>query len=101
MYNYNPCRSNSLFNYLQSIHKITCLPLVNVCLLKDLVNTDIQRILQECSCFFLDFLKELGKRDKIPGLPSILSHFGNDFNKFNNTGARMLDSIYHNDLTST
>ena len=29
------------------------------------------------------------------GLPSILSLFRNTFNKFNNTRARMLDSIYH------
>ena len=29
-------------------------------------------------------LNELGKRDKMRGLPSI---FGNKFNKFNNTGA--------------
>ena len=29
------------------------------------------------------------------GLSSILSLFRNEFNKFNNTGARMLDSIYH------
>ena len=29
------------------------------------------------------------------GLPSILSFFRNEFNKFNNTRARMLDSIYH------
>ena len=28
------------------------------------------------------------------GLLSILSLFRNEFNKFNNTGARMLDSIY-------
>ena len=28
------------------------------------------------------------------GLPSILSLFRNEFNKFNNTGMRMLDSIY-------
>ena len=27
--------------------------------------------------------------------PSIISLFRNKFNKFNNTGARMLDSIYH------
>ena len=40
----------------------------------------------------LILLNELGKRDKIRGLPSILSHF---HNKFNNTSARMLDSIYH------
>ena len=29
------------------------------------------------------------------GLPSILSLFRNEFNKINNTRARMLDSIYH------
>ena len=29
------------------------------------------------------------------GLPSILSLFLNKFNKFNNTVAQMLDSIYH------
>ena len=29
------------------------------------------------------------------GVSSILSLFLNEFNKFNNTGARMLDSIYH------
>ena len=29
------------------------------------------------------------------GLPTILSLFRNEFNKFNNTGAQMLDSIYH------
>ena len=42
-----------------------------------------------------DLLNELGKRDKMRGLPSILSLFRNEFNKFNNTRARMLDSIYH------
>ena len=43
----------------------------------------------------LNLLKKLGKRDKMRGLPSILSPFRNEFNKFNNTRARMLDSIYH------
>ena len=43
----------------------------------------------------LNLLNELGKRDKMRGLPSILSLFRNEFNKFNNTKARMLDSIYH------
>ena len=43
----------------------------------------------------LNLLNELRKRDKMQGLPSILSLFCNKFNKFNNTGARMLDSIYH------
>ena len=40
----------------------------------------------------LNLLNELGKRDKMRGLPSILSLFRNEFN---NTGAQMLDSIYH------
>ena len=41
----------------------------------------------------LNLLKELGKRDKMQGLQSILSLFCNSFNKFNNTGGRMLDDI--------
>ena len=40
----------------------------------------------------LNLLNELGKRDKMRG-------FRNEFNKFNNTRARMLDSIYH--MTNT
>ena len=43
----------------------------------------------------LNLLNELGKRDKMRGLQSILSLFRNEFNKFNNTGAPMLDCIYH------
>ena len=43
----------------------------------------------------LNTLNELGKRDKMRGLPRILSLFRNEFNKFNNTRARMSDSIYH------
>ena len=43
----------------------------------------------------LNLFNELGKSDKMRGLPSILLLFCNEFNKFNNTGARMLDSIYH------
>ena len=43
----------------------------------------------------LNLLNELGKRDKMRGLPRILSLFRNEFNKFNNTRARMLDPIYH------
>ena len=54
----------------------------------------IWRLLHECSCLF-DFINELRKRDKMRGLSSILSLFCNEFNKLNNTGARMLDSIYH------
>ena len=41
----------------------------------------------------LNLLNELGKRDKMRGLPSSLSLFRNEFNKFNNTRARRLDSI--------
>ena len=35
----------------------------------------------------LNLLNELGKRDK--------TLFRNEFDKFNKTGAQMLDSIYH------
>ena len=43
----------------------------------------------------LNLLNELRKRDKMRGLPSILSPFRDKFNKFNKTRAPMLDSIYH------
>ena len=36
----------------------------------------------------LNLLNELRKKDKMLGLPSILSLFRNEFNKFNNTRAR-------------
>ena len=36
----------------------------------------------------LNLLNELRKMDKMLGLPSILSLFRNEFNKFNNTRAR-------------
>ena len=36
-----------------------------------------------------------GKKLRCEALPSILSVFPNEFNKFNNTGVRMQDSIYH------
>ena len=42
----------------------------------------------------LNLLNELRKRDEMRGLLSILSLFRNKFNRFNNTGAQMLDSIY-------
>ena len=48
-----------------------------------------------CDHVILNLFNELGKRDKMRGLPSILSFFRNELNEFNNTGARMLDSIYH------
>ena len=43
----------------------------------------------------LNLSNELGKGDKMRGLPSILSFVRNEFNKFNKTGARMLDCLYH------
>ena len=43
----------------------------------------------------LNLFNELGKRYIMRGLLSILSLFRNEFNKFNKTRARMLDSIYH------
>ena len=43
----------------------------------------------------LNLLNESGKIYKMQGLPGILSLFRNEFNKLNNTKARMIDSIYH------
>ena len=41
-----------------------------------------------------NLLNKLRKNEDMWGLLSILSRFRNEFNKFNNTRARMLDSIY-------
>ena len=63
--------------------------------LKRLVNDDVIR-LHCCQPYrgshmsahvLLNLLNELGKRDEMRGLPSILSLFRNEFNKFNNTRA--------------
>ena len=43
----------------------------------------------------LILLNELGKRIKMRCLPSFLSLFRIEFNKFNNTKARILESIHH------
>ena len=43
----------------------------------------------------LNLLNMLRKRDKMLGKPCILSLFLNSFNKFNNTRAGMLDSVYN------
>ena len=60
-------------------------------------NVHIHQLTKYCiDILTLDLLNEFGKRDKIRGLPSILSLFRNEFNKFINTRAQMLDSIqYH------
>ena len=44
---------------------------------------------------FIEFIKRVVDKIKMRGLLSILSLFHNKFDKFNNTRARMLDSIYH------
>ena len=62
---------------------------------KNMVDVKIHRGSYMSAHVLLNLLNELGKRDKMRGLPSILSLFRNEFNKFNNTRARMLDSIYH------
>ena len=45
----------------------------------------------------LNLFNVLGENDKMRDLRSILSFFRNEFNKFNNTGAQMLNNycIYH------
>ena len=48
----------------------------------------------------MNFLNKLGKKIRCKALPSILLVFPNEFNKFNNAGARMQDSIYHMTLKS-
>ena len=48
----------------------------------------------------LNLLNKLGKRIRCEALLSIVSVFDNEFNKFNNTGARLQDSVNHMTLKS-
>ena len=48
----------------------------------------------------LNLLNELVEKIRCEALSRILSVFPNEFNKFNNTGARVQDSIYHMTLES-
>ena len=48
----------------------------------------------------LNSLMSWGKKMRCKALLSILSVFHNQFNKFNDIGARMQDSIYHMALKS-
>ena len=59
------------------------------------VNHAIHRIYYMSVHILLNLLNKLGKKDNMRGLPSILSLFRNEFNKFNQLRAHMLDSIYH------
>ena len=43
----------------------------------------------------LNLLNDLRKRDQMRGLAKHYILFCKEFNKFNNTGAEMLDSIFH------
>ena len=43
--------------------------------------------------YFFLLLNELGEKIRYEVLPSILSISHKEFNKFNNTGARMQDSV--------
>ena len=48
----------------------------------------------------LNLLNELGGKIRCEAVPRILLICFNEFNKFNNIGARMQDSIYHMTLKS-
>ena len=56
---------------------------------------------RSCGHVLWDSLNELGKRDNIRGLPSILSLFRHELNKSNDTGARVLEALYHMIFKST
>ena len=48
----------------------------------------------------LNLLNELGEKDQMRGFAEHLFCFTNELKEFNNTGARMQDSIYHMTLKS-
>ena len=49
---------------------------------------------------YIEFNKQVWENNKIRGCAEHLIVFPDKFNKFNNTGAQMLDSIYHMTLKS-
>ena len=49
----------------------------------------------------LNLLNGLMKKDKMRGLPTIFSHFRNEFNKLKNTGAHMLGFFLSYDTKTT
>ena len=51
------------------------------------INSKLHRGSYMSAHVLLNLLNELGKRDKMRGLPSILFLFRNELNKFNNTRA--------------
>ena len=69
--------------------------ILSLCMYATLLRVSLHRGSYMSAQVSLNFSKELGKRDKMRGLLSILSLFSNVFNKFNNTKAGMLDSTYH------
>ena len=58
-----------------------------------------QRILHECSCF-IEFIKRDEQKRSNASLVDyfIFFFFRNEFDNFNNAGARMLDSFFHRTL---
>ena len=90
-----------MFGILEPLHYLIAILIPSCCsgdictLLRALSVPAIYRGSYMSAYVLLNLLNELGKRDKMLGLPSILSLFRKEFNKFNNTRARMLDSIYH------
>ena len=81
------------------LYLLLCRLSSHICLSVSVMMHQVYRESYMSAHVLLNLLNELGKRDKMRGLPSILSLFRNEFNKFNNTRARMLDSIYH--MTNT
>ena len=63
--------------------------------LREIVQCGVNRGSYMSTHVLLNLSNELKKRDQRRGLPSIVSLFRHEFNKFNNTAAQMLDSIYH------
>ena len=81
--------------HIFSLVKISIVFIADTNVYTDFTSYTINRGSYMSAHVLLILLNELGKRDKMRGLPSILSFFRNEFNKFNKTRTRMSDSIYH------
>ena len=82
--------STDFIKYGTKLYSVPFLGFANTSLRKDtggFAYTCMHRGSYMSAHVLLNLLNELGKRDKMRGLPSILSLFRNEFNKFNNTRA--------------
>ena len=69
--------------YICYVYTLACQKIASVANVICLWKPTLNNVSYMSAHFLLNLLNELGKRDKMRGLPSILTLFRNEFNKFN------------------